>query len=149
MELLGRYEPQFSVPAESIIPKAQLPLCQTCFLFQYTTNNFPGEYMPTTFDTYASSKIVNSQVVAMVSLPRSCNLMYPKVDHTLDSVRYTWTGGLWEAQVRIKPSLIILSENVPQGLHIPRHRCLHHLLCYQQSFKVKCCELSVSRVMCW
>ena len=62
--------------------------CQTCFLFQYTTNNFPGEYMPTTFDTFGSSKIVNNQVVLILLY----NIfLWSEVSKGRSSICLSWT----------------------------------------------------------
>ena len=94
---------------------------KTCMLISYTTNAFPGEYIPTVFDNYSTDMVVNNKPITLglwdtggrEDYDRLRPLSYPQTDIFLICFSLVNRVSLENVTAKWKPELAHFCPNVP------------------------------------
>lgn len=94
---------------------------KTCLLISYTTNAFPGEYVPTVFDNYSANVVVDGRQVALglwdtagqEDYDRLRPLSYPQTDVFLVAFSIVNPSSLQSVRTRWLPEIKDHCPNTP------------------------------------
>lgn len=94
---------------------------KTCLLISYTTNAFPGEYIPTVFDNYSANVMVDGQALHLglwdtagqEDYDRLRPLSYPQTDVFLIAFAIDKVASFWNVKNKWYPEIQHHAPNVP------------------------------------